>query len=196
MEQQGLAPAGLPTAGLAGEATPSGTESTTDNIGTGGTGCIAGVMGNPTAGSTMGVTIAGKTPTSKRACATSRSMPEVVKEAWTRQRPTTVNQPVSAGRLPGQSQGPLVEQPQDPDKLIPASHLTSMEKYIQTGRHCRKPTRRQVNTSNVHRDKTASSPRGAAWRHRRGGKHITRLPRKPNIRSLWPNTTMYIPATP
>ena len=43
---------------------------------------------------------------------------------------------------------------------------------------------------------TASSPRGAAWRHRRGGKHITRLPRQPNIRSLWPNTPMYIPATP
>ena len=32
-------------------------------------------------------------------------------------------------------------------------------------------------------------------RHRSGGKHITRLPRQPNIRLLWPNTTMFIPAT-
>ena len=43
------------------------------------------------------------------------------------------------------------------------------------------------------RDKTASSPRGAAWRNRRGGKHITRLPRQPNIRSLWPNTSCIFP---
>ena len=108
--------AGLPPAGLAGEAASRGSETTTDNSGIGGTGDAAGVMEDSPWGFIMGVTITGRTPTSRRTRVSSRSTPDD-----SCQRQVTANRPVSAAHPQRQFQGPRVEQHPAPDRFIQAS---------------------------------------------------------------------------
>ena len=126
--QQGLAPSWTPHCRLAGGATSSGTESKNDNIGTGGTGYVAGVIEYPTAGSTMGVTIAGKTPTSKRVRATSKSTPEVIERGMDSSMADD-GEPTGVGRsssrsVPGSTSGATPSSGQINPSKSPPPHWT------------------------------------------------------------------------
>ena len=119
-----------------------------------------GIGKTPQQGPQWASPFAGKTPTSKRARATSTSTHDVGDKGMPLSMAATV-EPTGVGRsssrsVPGSTKGVTPSSGQmSPNKSPPpiGQRPTSREKSIHSSRHRRKPIRRQVDITNIHRDR-------------------------------------------